>query len=693
MPKKISQDIPEGIKSFSSLGINLRQEGNQYKAECPLCSKDKFYIDPRTSKWDCKVCSPEGGNIYTFLNLLLDASIQNTEDFDYQELLKKKNILSIESIKKWRIAKSIIDDKWLIPGYNTDGKLIQLYRYANIVMPSAGLELGLMGLNLFNPKYKEVYICEGPWDAICLSEVVKKANVLAVPGCNTFKEYWSKVVRDKKVHLMYDNDHPKAPSNTIPSLQGIKRVCQILHNNELEYLRWGQGEYNPSLKDGYDVRDHLCKGTNKTSREILLQELQKKLVKPPDIWKEKKKENIKPIECSDYENLITAWRKAMKFRQSLEDTLCVMLSVALSTNQAGSQLFLQVIGEPGSGKTRFCEAMLTSSKCYQLESLTGFISGFKGKDADDYSMVSRINNKTLITPEADIILSNPKFMEIMSQQRRMFDGTIGASYKNLEKDRSYTGLRTPWIMAGTPVLLDTNQSKLGDRFIKVFIESPPEEEKQLILKTVGLSAINNILQTTNGKPEGYLSEPMQLAYKLTGGYVDYLRKNAAQLLNKVKIDQQQLISKCSIFAEYTAELRARPSKNLDKEIELSKELPTRLTEQFIRLALCLAVVTGKFEIDKEVLRVVAKVAKDTAKGRTQDIINRIESSKGKCLKTESIGQYLGLKDWELENTMRFLISIDVLQGFRKEVNGVKSSSIFWKLTKRFKKIYEETNSA
>ena len=56
----------------------------------------------------------------------------------------------------------------------------------------------------------------------------------------------------------------------------------------------------------------------------------------------------------------------------------------------------------------------------------------------------------VFTAIAVTLLSSPKFAELMSQQRRIFDGTSGASYKNRKEDVRFTGLRTPWVMAVTP---------------------------------------------------------------------------------------------------------------------------------------------------------------------------------------------------------------------------------------------------
>src|SRR5574343_1344969 len=48
---------------FETLGLQLRKEGTQERGECPFCGKDKFYLNPTRSVWDCKVCGKSGNEV------------------------------------------------------------------------------------------------------------------------------------------------------------------------------------------------------------------------------------------------------------------------------------------------------------------------------------------------------------------------------------------------------------------------------------------------------------------------------------------------------------------------------------------------------------------------------------------------------------------------------------------------------
>ena len=143
----------------------------------------------------------------------------------------------------------------------------------------------------FNPSKSEIYLCEGPWDAMILWELLGNAkwneegeqlrssanrennslltdaNVMAVPGCLTFSEAWAPLFAEKVVYLLYDSDHPiKSKSGKLlpPAGQtGMRRVATILAGavnppEQIVYLRWGSKGYNKDLPSGFDLRDGLA---------------------------------------------------------------------------------------------------------------------------------------------------------------------------------------------------------------------------------------------------------------------------------------------------------------------------------------------------------------------------------------------------------------------------------------------------
>lgn len=399
---------------------------------------------------------------------------------------------------------------------------------------------------------------------------------------------------------------------------------------------------------------------------------------------------VASIRCERYVDALAAWRRALLWTPGLDAALPACLAVCLSTVQQGDQqLFLQMVGEAGTAKTRICDGLLTSKHCFALEHLTGFHSGWKEPgDGEDYSLIARVNNKTLITPEGDVLMSSPRFVEIMSQQRRIFDGTSGATYKNRKEDLRYEGLRTPWIIAGTPALMNVDQSRLGDRFIRVYMDVPGPDEQWEILRQVGYAAMRSVLVKSNGDPSSIMEDNMRRAYQLTGGYVDFLRENSSRLLASVKIDEDAVVNRCATFGQFTAMMRARPDPLADKVDRYgAKEMPTRLTHQFVRMAVCLAAVRNRPTIDlrSRSLALVKKVALDTSRGTSLDVA-RVLREFGPAGVT--LGQLARRMRWgedRMASYLRFLDHHRIVETIKKHL-GPHNTQERWVLTGRAAKL-------
>ncbi len=561
------------------------------------------------------------------------------------------------------VCQSILTGEWLVPGYAPDGRLCQLYRWAKdfktgkrLLLATPGLPHAMHRHMPLDQAFDDAYVCEGWGDACALYELLRaarwdegrlvptgaagaslaaRAAVIAVPGCTVFPDTWAAFFAGKRVTLLYDSDHPRGPGGSRAGWDGARRAAGVLAGAkeppaEIRVLQWGPGGHDASKPSGWDLRDALRGGAGIDERLPLLQGVFDRVIPAPAEWVSAAAPRaaatgaaaVEPAHCDSWPRLLNAWQKALAWRQMMEDVLVTMLAVGASTDQAGDQLFLQVIGDAGSAKTRFCDAMLVSRRCHSLEHLTGFHSGWKGEEGEDCSLIARINHKTLITPEGDTMMSSPHFAQLMSQTRRIFDGTTGATFKNSKEDRRYTGLRTPWIMAGTPALLDKDQARLGDRFLRVVIERPTETEEDEILSQVFYAAAREVAQPANGVPGSTVADDMLEAYRLTGGYVDYLRAGMTEMVAAVEActDKDWMMPRIVALAKFAADMRARPDPDPKKhDAHNTKELPSRLTKQLARLAFCAAVVKQKRAVDDDVLRLARKVALDTSRGKSLKI--------------------------------------------------------------------------
>ena len=739
MPKVISAttEIPEALRPYHFHGIRFdKEERGESFADCPACGRGgkKFSVKSDTGEYKCFVCGFAGGGSTMFLRWLWEESDRRTNG-ESKVYAAERGLLYEETLTYWGFCVSVISGSWLVPGYSPDGGLVQLYRRIKAEerwefrpTPDVGGH-AIHGLPLFNDESDTVFICEKPSDAMALWEMLRttkqgaggleftgnpggsllsQCSVLAVANCGAVGESFTRYmprVKGKRVVLCFDNDHPRDNAGTIVDGAGFgatKRAIAMLYGmaREICWLKWADVGWDANRPSGYDVRDLLTDARTPQERIGKLAELFQQISSVPAEWVEeakaqlKRQKKIQPIACKSWPEVLGAWHDAAVMRQNLTDVLLVMLAVALSTEQEGDQLFLQVVGVPGTMKTTFCDAMLVSESCYPLEHLTGFHSGSMDATGDDFSLIARIDRKTMITPEGDILMSSPIFDSIMAQQRRIFDGASGATYKNRKTDMRYQGLRTPWIMAATPAIIEKkDQTQLGDRFIRVNVDKATTSQEREILRHVVRSAISSVRRTSNCSPETQLSPQKARAYQLTGGYIDYFREYAERLLNLVNIESAEIQEQYMDLGELTAYLRAKPpDKVKSDDLEAAKELPSRLTHQYARLGVCLAAVMQKPFVDTEVIRIVRKVAVDTSRARMLRLVGLIhdECERNDSCYTTSLARWTGCTDEKMHDHLKFLLDIGVVEHYQSQ--GPGADALYrWVLTQRMKELWQQVH--
>lgn len=293
---------PDYTTAFAHHGVELSERGSQATGDCPFCGKhDKLSVEVATGLWRCFVCG-RSGNPLEFLRQLHETSAAGTEAGWAAKLAVERGLMHADTVVAWGACRSAADGGWLLPGYSTCGDLTQLYcrrqvknerdgSWRWVLLPTPGVwESGRShALHMpradFDPDRKQLYVCEGPWDGMALWEVMGRArwggerpsvtgvasesllagaNVLAVPGCTTWRGEWTEMCRGRDVVLLYDNDHPKTNGGTTstPGADGMRRVAGKLAGAaaSVSWLRWGEAGYDSAIASGFDVRDWLTKG-------------------------------------------------------------------------------------------------------------------------------------------------------------------------------------------------------------------------------------------------------------------------------------------------------------------------------------------------------------------------------------------------------------------------------------------------
>lgn len=740
MPKTVADSTPRGLKTYTALGMELKESGGQANADCPLCLADgKWFCSVETGLWDCKRCGAKGNPVQFLRQLYRSVADGRGDDRDYGEIAENRGLLYPETLRAWGMAKNPIDGRWLLPGYDADGKVHQLYRLIEIVekgvrrrrllpLPGVHPDGSAHGFHCavetWDATKPNLDLFEGPWDGMAAWEVMglskdsggrlsptaveaqslrSLTNVVAVPGVGTFPKSWLRLAAGKRVTLWYDSDHPrKVPSGQTvrAGWDGMKRLAALLCQADeppesVSILRWGDDGYDPSLSDGYDVRDWLSKrkgAETAAGRVRLFGELRDKVQPIPEDWapgrtsKARKTgaAEVEMLPCSTWAELQNSWRKAMRWIDGLDKGLSVMLACIVSTEAAGDQLWIKLIGPPSCGKSVLCEAV-SINKRYVLPKSTmrGFHSGYDDGSGENHSPLLSMKNKTLVIKDGDTLLQSPNLPQILSEARDIYDRVSRSSYRT-KQSMDHEGLNITIILAGTASLYQLDQSELGARFLDcVAVERVTEDMEREVSLRVAYQAAREMSNQVNGTQDSADGPERQEAKRMTGGYIDYLRENAPVLLASVTETDEQ-IEHLVDLASFVAFMRAQPSVRQAKTAE--KELPYRLTSQLVRLAKCLAVVLNRSSLDEEVMRRVRSVALDTSRGKNLSIAHWLWKNPD-GLSSPTLAEFSGEKVEDVRHLLRYLNKIGAVKFTQKTVGRVKQQGV-WQLTDRLRGLYQ-----
>ena len=261
---------------------------NQYIALCPYHqdSKPSFSINTEKGVWNCKACG-KSGNAYQYAQdighhnpkeyisdmngyngtkytkytsnhkesgVLATRSVDNANLSSKMEAYKlnlKNNWESMDCSKIW--SKSIIDEldvgldsynNFVFAYHNEEGKIINIKKHKGGQEGEASKKWYLSHKIASYKRDRELFICEGEKDAICLYNegyqvTSGSCGALSIPNVDELKEF-------KTIWVVYDKD------NT--GIDGAKKLSKELLSNNLE-AEIMVVEWDESLSDKYDVYD------------------------------------------------------------------------------------------------------------------------------------------------------------------------------------------------------------------------------------------------------------------------------------------------------------------------------------------------------------------------------------------------------------------------------------------------------
>ncbi len=342
-----------------------------------------------------------------------------------------------------------------------------------------------------------------------------------------------------------------------------------------------------------------------------------------------------------------------------------------------------------TGKTSLCEA-LSANRNYVIAKSTikGLFSGYQeDKTGDkDNSLAAKCKAKTLIIKDADPLLKANNREQILSELRDIYDRNTRTSYRN-KSSRSYEDHSMTIVLCGTASLYEMDSADLGARFLNcTIVDKIDDELEDNILLRVAMRTDKLSRCLANGTVSSQHEPEYLKAMQLTGGYIEYLRTNAEKLANKVHIPPEHL-NKCITLSKFVSYMRARPSTKQDEHAE--KEFPARLTSQITRLARYLTAVMSRTQTDKEVMRRVRKVALDTSRGKTVEVMSHIYDAQKEGMTERSLTSLMSTNVKNLKDLLNFMCKIGALYVTTKKTGPNSSSVPRYRMTDRFLAIYKE----
>lgn len=624
---------PPAIRTFNFHDCFMQPpsvNGGNWTGDCPFCGKEKhFFVESEEGMWDCKVCG-ERGNVISFLTRIIKKFDGFATDKEWNTLSAHRQI-PVKYLKRRGLVWT--GERWLIPCHSEKGTVrdIRCYDYKQVIS-TAGCESQLFGIDVLAkaPAGSVVWHCEGEWDAMALdwllaSNAIINNIVVAVPGASVFKKEWDTFYQGKKVISLYDND--KAGDEGSEKFHArIKPLARSIH-----FVAWPL-----TLKTGYDTRDFIKENLKLGTGLKALADLRALMQDRPRtvsgglqlstaVSSPGKEASKGPV---SFQQLIAVFRKHLHVDQDMIDALKVMLGVALSNDMPGDPLWLYLVGASSSGKTQLLSAFAGSPRCLFVSNVSShsLISGFRGENGSDPSIIARAKDLTVIFKDFTEVLQKPEVLrnDLFGILRGAYDGSVSRPFGN-GVVREYKDLYFTVLAGVTHTIHGFNNTSMGERFLKFQFKASSKARTDALLS----SAIGNV-----GK-EKTIETALQDVISA------FLEKKLD--IKMLPVFPDKYYARLKALVQLIAHLRSsveRDPRSGDVTFRPALEMGARLAKQLVKLAMMISIVEGHRDITDSIYSLIERIAIDTAYGFHYDIVDAVMNIGSGTATRDAIAKYI-----------------------------------------------------
>jgi len=663
------------LKAFKQHGFRPKKTSGSSQAvgDCPFCGKsDKFFVNIKVKKWDCKSCLKNGG-FQNWLKEIWEYSKKHFKGPIARSLVKEKT-LDIITLKRAGMGYNPLISSYIIPIWEINGdKLHNLRIYRNDkLIGTSNCNSALYGWEQLDSVKTNIWLCEGHWDCLAMQEALNKSDrlteiALAVPGAGTFKAEWTGFLQDCNINVLYDNDKAGF-EGAIKVYNNLKGVC-----SKLNFIHW-----KSTHKDGFDIRD-LWKKVKKDKHKFfrLINSSLKEQPQTNDevetkITVSKRKEFKWKGKGLTPEKARAGFTKWLNLPNPyVIDILCATF---IGNRLEGEPLWLFLVGQSGSGKSELIMSFDDVQNATSISSLTTktLISGAVFAGGGDPSLIPRLDGRVVLMKDLTELFDTDMVSQglIWGQLRNAYDGKAAKPYGN-GTFRIYES-KFGMIMGTTPIIeiKMEGMSAMGERCLRWNLPM-----------IRGLEAEEAILR----KAMSNTSKESQMRKELSNTAVAILDYDFKEIPKVPTIIQDKIL----YISQVIGRLRGTVFRDkYTKEINYMpfQELATRISKQLLKYITAIGMFRRLSIVGLEEYELIKHLALSSVQTKISYIVTNMYKKPGKIWTKDAVCNILRLSPITAERALEDLRLLNVLTRYGKRY-GQKN----WKFRPEIKQLISKSD--